>query len=182
MDVLEDLKDLDLNLEEKKPFPRRFFTIILAIFLIIIILVYFLTTPMIRDMIAGLIESSTLEGYSININSTNKLVFDSGSYGRLMEIYGNNPDQEFKVCLKGSHINGNYFIEEIYEPKMTLQSYAKVMAKPCPPETLVSMHSHPYKHCLPSQQDIKNFNMFKINNPDALMAIMCEKDRFNFYS
>lgn len=182
MDVLEDLKDLDIELKEKKPFPKKFFITPLALFLIFIILSYFLTTPDIRDIITGLIKSSTVEGYTIDINSTSKLIFNKDAYTRLMEIYDENPDMEFKVCLEGDYKNGNYLIEGIYEPEMSLQSYSKVVAEPCPTKTLVSMHSHPYRHCLPSEQDIKSFELFKINNNNALMAVMCEKGRFNFYN
>ena len=48
-------------------------------------------------------------------------------------------------------------------------------------DDLVDLHTHPFKHCLPSDVDLESFKQFKKMNKDAIMAIMCEKDRFNFY-
>ena len=142
---------------------------------------YFLTSGVTRDILAGLIESSEIEDYEININYTNKLIFTKESYEKLLRIYDKNIEKEFKVCLKGSTSNGDYFINEIFEPEMIFQSHNRVVAKPCPTNSLVSMHSHPIKHCLPSDVDLENFAKFKKENPVALMAIMCERERFNFY-
>jgi len=168
--------------EEKPSRFRKIFLIVLAIFLLAIVLTYFLTNGITRDILAGLIESSTVKNHEVDINSTNKLIFTKESYDGLLEIYDDNPEKEFKVCLKGNISNGDYFINEIFEPEMMFQSHNQVVAEPCPSDSLVSMHSHPIKHCLPSDVDLENFEKFKQNNPAALIAIMCERERFNFYN
>lgn len=172
------------KIEEKEEKPSLLKKIIIrgfTVLVIIMVLLYFTTNPLIRSLIVGLFESSTIERDGIDIGKGNKLFFVNNSYEKLTEIYDANPEKEFKVCLKGKIADGNYFINEIYEPEMSFQRYNVVIAEPCPADSLVSMHSHPYRHCLPSQQDLQNFNDFKQKNPNALMAVMCEKGRFNFY-
>lgn len=172
IEIIEDLKPSIL---------KKIFLIILALFLLFLIITFFVTNPQTRHILAGLIESSTLKDYEININNTNKLIFNKQTYNQLMELYNINLGKEFKVCLNGYMEEGNYYINKIFIPKTYLQTHNQVIAQPCPSTSLVSMHSHPLKHCLPSQQDLKNFEIFKMDNPNALMAIMCEKNRFNFY-
>lgn len=175
----ENLGDME---EEKPSVSKKIFVIVLTCFLLIIVLVYFLTNPLVRNIIGGLIESSTLDDeYGVNIDSDSKLIFLNNSYNKLIEIYDENLGKEFKVCLKGKIIDGDYLINVIYEPEMFFQSYKEVVSEPCPEDSLVSMHTHPLKHCLPSQIDLESFEMFKRKNPIALMAIMCERGRFNFY-
>lgn len=168
--------------EEEEPKNRKVFVIILSIILLILVLTYFLTSPTVRNVIAGLIESSKIKENIVNINETNKLTFEKGTYNKLIAIYDNNPEREFKACLMGEVENGDYYIDEIYEPIMYLQEPDQVVSEPCPVDSLVSMHSHPLKHCLPSGVDLNNFKIFKERNPNALMAVMCERGRFNFYS
>lgn len=175
----ENLGDIE---EERPSVFRKVFVIVLTGFLLIIVLVYFLTNPAVRNIISGLIESSTLdEEYGVNIDSDSKLIFLNNSYIKLIKIYDENLGKEFKVCLKGDIVNEDYLINEIYEPEMFFQSYKEVVAEPCPEDSLVSMHTHPLKHCLPSQVDLENFEVFKRENSKALMAVMCERGRFNFY-
>ncbi len=166
---------------EKYPKLTKILIFSIATFLLIITLIYFLTTPQIRSILSGLIESETIEDFKVQLKTGNYLVFTKETYQELLQIYNNNPEKEFKVCLNG-YIEEDYLITEVFIPKTYLQTHSSVSAEPCPNDSLVSMHSHPLKHCLPSDVDLKNFNIFKQNNQKALMAVMCEKDRFNFYS
>jgi len=179
--LIKDFEDWE---EERKGKP--IFIKILSIFMLILVVGYLITNPITRNILFGLIESSSIEEdsnneYIVEIDSENKLFFMNNTYNNLIKIYDENPEKEFKVCLQGNVTNGDYFIHSIYEPTMSFQSHNKVIADPCPDNTLVSMHSHPFRHCLPSEQDLSNFKLFKKINPDALMAIMCERGRFNFY-
>jgi proteasome lid subunit RPN8/RPN11 len=153
----------------------------LAVFVLIIFVFYFTTNPTIRGIIAGLIESSPVREGVVDIGSGNKLFFLNNTYNKLIRIYDANPEKEFKVCLKGKVSAGDYLIYEVYEPTMVFQSHNRVIADPCPEDALVSMHSHPFRHCLPSEQDFRSFESFKKTNQNAVMAVMCEKGRFNFY-
>lgn len=184
----EDMKEgieyiEDGELEEEKPYKR----VLIKIFAVVIVgllLVYFFTLPPIRSIITGLIDSSILHRNVVfikGIESAERLIFLNGSYNNLIRIYDENLGKEFKVCLVGNIVKKDYLIYAIHEPKMFFQSGIKVVAEACPADSLVSMHTHPEKHCLPSQQDLDNFEIFKQGNPKGIMAVMCERGRFNFY-
>ena len=175
-------EELPETFSEKHPKLIKILTLSIAAFLLIIVIIYFLTNPQVRSILAGLIESETIEQNIVKLKSGGNLIFTDDTYEELMQIYDNNPDLEFKVCLMGYIENKDYIITSIFKPKMFLQTHSSVTAEPCPKDSLVSMHSHPLKHCLPSTIDLKNFERFKLENQNALMAIMCEKHRFNFYS
>lgn len=174
-------EELPETFREKHPIITKILILSIAAFLLIIVLIYFLTTPTIRSILAGLIESSTIEDFKVKLKTGNYLIFENNTYQELLQIYENNPEKEFKVCLKG-YIKEDYIINFIYKPKIFLQTHSSVSAEPCPKDSLVSLHSHPLKHCLPSEIDLKNFERFQQQNKDALMAVMCEKHRFNFYN
>ncbi len=174
---MEELKEF----EEKPSLFKKILIITLSIFLLILLLFYFLTSPQTKSIIYGFIESSKLIGNKIEIDKNTKLIFNDESLTTLNNLYNQNLEKEFKVCLKGIKINNTYYIQQTIQPKTFLQEFDKVIAEPCSEDTLVSLHTHPLKHCLPSQIDIKNFQEFKRKQPNALLAIMCEKNRFNIY-
>ena len=99
----------------------------------------------------------------------------------LKEIYLSNQAVEFKACLKGNKVDEIYIIDELYIPETFSQQFNRVVAEPCSSDSLVSLHSHPYKRCVPSQQDIRNFNLFKERSPEALMIVMCEPNKFSIH-
>ena len=182
MEDFNEIKDIEIIEEEKPSIFKKIFIIIIAIFLIILVTTYLLTDPLIRNIFAGLIESNKIDNNIVNINSTNKLIFQQNTYNELLAIYDSNIEKEFKVCLNGNIENGNYFINEIYVPETYLQTHNQVVAEPCSNITIVDMHSHPLKHCLPSEQDFISFKSFKEISNNAIMAVMCQRNRFNFYS
>ena len=156
--------------------------VIIAIFLILLTLTYLLTNPTVRHVIAGLVESSKLEGNKLTSRDDIIITFTPEVLKRLNQLHNQNKEKEFKACLSGIIKGNEYKIDSIYEPIIFLQEYNQVISEPCNKETLVDLHSHPLQHCLPSEQDIKSFNKFKETNPKALMIIMCEENRFNIYS
>ncbi|MBL7147652.1 MAG: hypothetical protein ISS82_02395 [Nanoarchaeota archaeon] len=168
------------SIEEKEPVIKRISIIIIAIFLIFLVTTYLLSNSIVRNISAGLIESEVVKNYQVNLNKTTKLIFTKEAYDNLMKIYDQNQGVEFKACLKG-YINKNYYINNIEIPKTYSQKYNQVIAEPCDSESLVDMHSHPLKHCLPSETDFNSFESFKEKNPHAIMAVMCQRNRFNFY-
>lgn len=182
MDDINKINDLSIIEEEKPGIIKRIFIILIAVFLIILIATFLLTNSLIRNVFAGLILSSTIKDNEVKINSTNKLIFQQNTYNELLEIYNENPGIEFKVCLNGFIENGDYFINEIYIPKTYLQTHNQVVAEQCLNTTIVDMHSHPLDKCLPSEQDFRSFNSFKKISNSAIMSIMCNRGRFNFYN
>jgi len=175
----EELGDLD----EEDSFLKKISVIVIGVFIILLLLSYFLTTPAVRNVIIGMVESSNLEDdYSMDIGGGNKLIFINSSYIELLNLYDSNLDVEIKACLFGEIIGGDYFISEVVQPVIYSQSYDRVVSAPCSNISLVSLHSHPHMHCAPSQQDLESFSKLKETNPDILMIIMCEEDRFNVYT
>jgi proteasome lid subunit RPN8/RPN11 len=169
--------------EEEKPSKfKKIYIFIISLFLLIIFIIYFTTTPGVRDLISGFIESSKLNEKEVAINSTNKLIFEKESYDSLIELHNESVNREFKACLSGYIKDGDYHITTVIKPETFFQNYKQVIAEPCPSTSLVDLHSHPFKRCLPSEQDFKSFQEFKSRNPNALMAVLCEVDRFSFYS
>ena len=172
--------------EERKP---SILIKILAAIMVILLLIYFLTSGPIITILSGLLGSSVLhknlreEVVQIKgIDYAGRLLFINNSYEKLLKIYDNNSGKEFSVCLLGNVQGKDYRIINMYVPEIFFQSEVEVISKPCSNDSLVSMHSHPEKHCLPSEQDVSNFKSFKETNPLGIMAVMCERGRFNFFA
>src|SRR3989344_2748853 len=85
------------------------------------------------------------------------------------------------LSYKAEKINFSYYITEVLIPITYEQTYRSVTSEPCPPNSIIDLHSHPFRRCLPSDQDFNNFKLFKEKNPDALMVVMCEDNRFGIY-
>lgn len=179
--IIHDGGVIEFSSEEKPSKWKKIFTLIIAVFLILLMISYVWVSYGLDDIIASLIESETLEGDSIKINENSFLIFKKGSYQKLLENYLQNQDKEFKACLIGEIKKDNYEITDIFIPEMTEQSFNKVVSKNCPEETIADLHSQPYRRCIESEQDLKTKGFIKQTNPERLMAIMCEKERFNFY-
>ena len=181
MDPLDIIKNLPEEVEEKPSRFKKIFLIIVSILILLLFLTYFLTNSNILYRIIGLSESSTIKDNVISINETNFAVFQGSTYRELIEYYNQNKEKEFKVCLSGIIDEGNYMINEVYKTEIISQTYTEVVSNPCPKDTIIDLHSHPYRSCLASDQDLKNLENNNIGQPWLIMAIMCEKQRFNFY-
>lgn len=168
--------------EERKP---SLTLKIIVIAIIILIVLFFAISGTIREILYGIFKSSKIKGdFSIdikNIEYAEKLIFINNSYSKLLEVYDENIQLEFKACLLGYIEEKDYIISEIFIPEMSLQTATKVISEPCPSETLVSLHSHPELHCLPSDQDMVSYIKLKESNEKAILAVMCSKERFNFF-
>jgi proteasome lid subunit RPN8/RPN11 len=51
----------------------------------------------------------------------------------------------------------------------------------CNKETIIDLHTHPFLHCIFSNQDIDSYEKYRKYNPDAIMALMCEENRVSMY-
>ena len=172
LDDLEEVKERKL---------KKFFIISIGAFILIIFLIYILVNSIGSDILAGLISSSEIREDELDFSFNGKLIFMNNSLERLKDIYFSDEGVEFKACLVGYKENDIYFMEDLYIPKIYSQRFNQVIAEPCPSDSLVSLHSHPFRHCLPSQQDFRSFKQFKERNEDALMIVMCEKNRFSVH-
>ena len=172
---------METEQEQKPSLLRRIFTIIIGIFLLSLVLSYFIFDESTRLTILGFLTSSKLNNNTLTVDKTTNLIFNNASLSTLNHLYDSNLEVEFKACLKGEKISNTYFIAETIQPRTFQQEYNFVIAESCPKGTLVDLHTHPFNQCIPSEIDVKNFRKFQKQNPDALLAVMCEKDRFYFY-
>jgi len=183
--MIEDKKEheefIEFPLDEEPSKWKKFFTIIISIFLIFLIISYVWMSYGLGDILASLIESKTLEENKIRIDDNSYLIFEQGSYEILLQNYLENQDKEFKACLIGKVKNGDYEVNDVIIPEMTEQSFAHVTSKSCPEGTIMDLHSQPYRRCIASEQDLETKKIIQSLYPERLAVIICEKDRFNFY-
>ena len=171
-------EDIKFEEVENKPI-KKIIIILIALLLIILILSFLLTNPEIRINIKGLIESSEINNEVVESGNIT-VIIPGNIYDELLQIKQENADLEFKVCLFADYDSGNYSVTSIYRPIIYTQEYDKVVSAPCPEDTLIDLHSHPYLHCSFSEQDVKSFEQSK--NKNSLMMVMCEDNRFNIYN
>ena len=160
---------------------KRILIISVSLILIFLILSYLVPNHDFFWIVAGRMESYKIEDNTITLKNGAKIIFQNDSYGDLTKIYYENQQHEFKACLMGSKENSNYYVEKIEVPKIFSQGFSSVMAEPCTKEAIISLHSHPYKSCFLSLHDARGYKFVKDVNKDAIIGIMCESNRFNFY-
>jgi hypothetical protein len=164
-------------IEESK--PKRIVTLIIALFLFFLIIGYFLLSYPLYSVLGSLSESKLIENNTISLNK-NSIIFTNNTYQELVNHYLGNQKVEVSLCLMGE-IAENYLISELYYPEIIEQSFGQVIFKSCPRDTIIMLHSHPYKKCIASNQDLKTLKNIRKSNQQIIMLIMCEKDRFSVY-
>ena len=170
-----------IYLEDQRPSRfKKVFIIVVSIFMIALMLSYFLLGLHTFDIIASMSESDVLDNLVLSSGDITVL-FSPESYQNLSVLYLGNQEREIKVCLLGTIDDGTYSVNSLLVPEIYQQSYANVVSAECPAETIISMHTHPFRRCLASSQDFRSFDAFKRLNPDAAMMVMCELDRFYIY-
>ena len=178
---MEDYKEDGIE-EIPKSKIKKYLILILALVLIFLVSTYYVVFYGVDDVLSGLIQSYKIDD-KLTLNfKENKIIFSKEAYDELNSIYDKNKELEFKVCLKGYVENKVYNINNILIPKTFSQKYNEVVSEKCDNNTLIDLHSHPFRRCLASFQDIINFKRLKITNENVLLAIMCEKDRFYLYN
>ncbi len=160
---------------------KKFFILIIGLVLVFLVSTYYLFAFGADDVLAGFIQSSKIDNKLTLEFKDKKVIFTKESYDELLKIYDENLEVEFKACLKGNKINNIYNINKILIPKTFSQTYKSVRAEPCDTNTLIDLHSHPFRRCLASVHDVTNFRRLKSVNEDILLSVMCERDRFFLY-
>jgi len=176
-------KEYFFNMEEEEYEDSKLKKVLVtggAIFLILLVLSYMLTSFGVGTILASMIESDKIEGDSIDTGEF-VVVFLNNTYEEVLEVYNEDLSVETKMCLFG-YYDGDYYVTEVLKPIIHSQSFNQVVSEGCPEEVLISLHSHPYKQCLASEQDLDNLMGSKEVNPNALIGIICEEERFSFYS
>ncbi len=177
MSDLQPREEIEELLEN--PLWKKILIGVMGLFLLGLIVSYLIVSFPTYSILSGKSESIEIEGYVISLGEFS-IIFSEEAYSELVELYLNNQEVEISACLIGEK-DVNYMITEIVEPEVISQSFNRVSFKPCPSETLIVLHSHPYKRCIASAQDISLLEDLKGRNEDALIMIMCEATRFTIY-
>ncbi len=151
----------------------------IGLFLLFLITSYILASYPLFPIIASLSESHTAQNETISLDNFS-IIFTKNTYEELQDYYNRDQSVEMAACLKGE-IRKDYIITEIYQPEMTSQTYSHVSFKACSPDSIILLHSQPYRHCIASEQDLITLENVKQKNKDILMVIMCEPNRFSVY-
>lgn len=177
----EDVLDIEIDENEKEDSKFKKFIIVLGgILLVILIVSYIFTSFPIGRILRGQLESNPLEEGVIIIEDL-AIIFEDGTDELLQEIYLSEQEVEFSVCLIGEKVGKEYHITSLYQPEQTA-SFSHVSFESCSSETLIMLHSHPYKSCLASETDLETLERSQKENEDLLMVVMCESSRFSVYS
>lgn len=179
------MSEQEINeLPEESKLKKILFKIFLigaSLFILFLFVSYLLPGNYILDILEGRIVSAKLDNnFTLTLKDV-KVIFEPEVYYELRDLYFKEQKNEFEVCLFGEKIENNYYINNMKVPKIDSQSFASVTAEMCDKDAIIPLHSHPYKHCIFSQQDIKSYKAFKEINNDAIIGLICEVDRFNFY-
>jgi len=163
----------------EEPKLKKILMFITTIFILFLIGSYFLLSYPLYPIIGSMSESKLIENNTIELNNFS-IVFTNNTYEKLKEVYLQNQEVEISMCLKGIK-NKDYIITSIYQPEIIEQSFNHVTFKQCSQDSLIMLHSHPFKRCIASYQDIKTLKDRRKINQDNIMLIMCEIDRFTIY-
>lgn len=188
MDARDDLKNvkivskkIDEEEELRKLKRKKTFIAILSIILAVLVITYLVPGGYVLSILEGQATSYELNSdLTIDLKNGGKIVFDNSTYEQLKQMYFAEQRSEFKACLEGYKKGLNYFITDVYLPETHSQSFSHVTAELCNSSTIIPLHTHPYKHCIFSYQDMKGLDAVRKVNPDAIIGLMCEIDRFNF--
>ena len=177
MEEKEEMKEFEQEGESKF---KKIFIFVAGIISLILILSYVFVGPL-GDIIRGQLESTPLEGNQIDLEDFS-IIFENDVHKELQEIYFDEQKVEFSVCLQGEKLKDIYQITSLYQPKMFEQTFNHVSFESCSEDSLIILHSHPYKSCLASQTDLNTLKSTQKRNADILMVVMCEPARFSVYS
>lgn len=174
----------DLPNEEKPLIPpplKRIILFLIGIFLVILMLSYIFVTFPIGDIIQGKTQSKLLQENMLVVDEF-IIVFENDTALALESLYLKEQREEFSVCLQGKYENNIYTIISLYQPRTYQRTFSHVTFEPCDTQTMIMLHSHPYKRCIASQTDLDTLQKSKEQNPEMLMVVMCEPRRLAVYS
>lgn len=186
-DIVQEV-DMDKDQEEHSYYriAKRGLIFCVGLFLLYLITTYFGIGAYVLQIFEGQIVSEQIDAnYTLFLGNATTVIFDQELYAELLDYYLAHQRYEFAACFMGNLTSSDegkvYLLSAMEIPHTYSQSVHRVVSSGCPPKTLVSLHTHPYKHCLFSDQDISSFFVFHARSPFGLFALMCEEDRFTFY-
>lgn len=169
------------EIPEKQPSKiKRIFLLIIGVLLIGLMLSYVFVSFPIGSIIQGRQESTLLENNML-LSEEISLLFINGTADQLEQFYLEEQEVEWSACLQGEKQESWYIISALYQPEMFSQTFNHVTFAPCSEDSIIFLHSHPYKSCLASDTDLATLEKIQEKSPDTVMVIMCEPKRFSVY-
>lgn len=186
MDITEPEEGLEQEeIPEDSPLKKalkKIYISVIALFLVSLLVMNTGAGNHIISYLSGKVVTSRLqEGNMFELKNNGSVVFDEIAFLTLQELYKNIQKTEFKVCLTGYKKEKDYFVEGLYIPKTYDKQVYSVTAALCDNSTIISLHTHPYLHCIFSDQDIENLAAYRQSNPDVILGLMCDRDKITFY-
>ncbi len=179
MEKLEQNEGLEI--EENPSMLKKISVGVMSLMLIMLMLSTFFVWGNVGEVIAGWIESETVNEGLVELKDYS-VSFSNETYEILQEIYYDNQEHETKVCLFGEVVDTIYNITYVYQPVIYSQQFNQVVSEACPSNTIIALHSHPNGHCIASEQDLITLAQSKQVNENIIIGVMCQEDRFSFYS
>ncbi|MBT4539479.1 hypothetical protein HOI26_04895 [Candidatus Woesearchaeota archaeon] len=179
-DLLQDIQEV---LQEPDTPPskwRKPAVITISILLSLLMLSFIIVSYPIGPIIQGQAESEPLKNNVLDLGEFS-VIFSETSLIQLQQMYFTEQEVEWSACLSGRKIDDEYHVTSVYQPKMFQQTFNHVSFEPCNQETLILLHTHPYKSCIASVTDHNTLDKMQKTNPDVLMIVMCESERFSVY-
>ncbi len=159
---------------------KKFFILMIGVMLAVLMISYIFVSYPLSSIIKGQLESTPLQEKVLVLDDFS-IYFENNVREQLQEIYFAEQKVEFSVCLLGEKRGTDYYVISLYQPIMYEQSFAHVSFEPCSEDSLILLHSHPYKSCVASQTDLDTLEKMKKRNSEVLMVVMCEPARFSVY-
>jgi hypothetical protein len=179
-EIGEELEEFKEEESEIKKGLRKIYIIIMALFLAFLILGNSLVGSFLVSLFSGKISSVAITDNIIKFDNRT-LYFEPTIYDRLKQYYNENQKSEIKLCMTGVITGNKYYITGMYSPVTYKKDVFSVTSQMCNADTVIDLHTHPYLHCIFSNQDITSYTSYHKYNPGAIMALMCEEDRFSLY-
>jgi proteasome lid subunit RPN8/RPN11 len=176
--------ELDEDGFEKDSKLKKIILFAVSVFLILLMSSWVLVTYPVGNIIEGWFASTPLEDNKLVLDGFT-IVFENNVQKELRKLYLEEQKVEFSVCLQGvkekSKEQDTYKIHSLYVPVMFEQTFNHVSFEPCK-DSLIILHSHPYKSCIASETDLNTLNSTQQVTPETVMVVMCEPERFSVYS
>ncbi len=162
-----------------EPWWKPYFIRVIAVILILMIASLALFSVGVERVIS-VVEAPRIGGNTIEMKGV-RITLGENVLLRLRDEFLSHPEREIKACLYGNKKGTDYAITSITFPTVLSANVMHISTEGCPTSALIDLHSHPINQCIPSEVDINSYNARKGSNPDLVMMIMCNTDRFAVY-
>ena len=185
MGEYNDRVERDMDAEAKEHALKRKLLnglmMVLAVVMIVMVITYLFGEYEFTDILKGIVASDTVSEDLTLTYQDYTVHFSPEAYDALQKLYMGNIQHEFAACLMGVYVNNTYAVTDIHVPDLFSQSVFEVVSGACNKQTIIRLHSHPYRRCVFSPQDIFSYQKIREHQGNIMLGLMCEPTRFSFY-